>query len=66
MKIKIYEDLDVTDDFIADPELTKRLLELILGLRIRKVVFPEAQKSIEITSDGRGIRLDVYVEDETP
>ena len=70
MKIKAYEELDFTDDFMfckvltADPELTKRLLELILGLRIRKVVFPEAQKTIEITSDGRGIRLDVYVEDD--
>ena len=70
MKIKSYEELDFTDDFMfckvltADPELTRRLLELILGLRIRKVVFPEAQKTIEITSDGRGIRLDVYVMDE--
>ena len=70
MKIKSYEELDFTDDFMfckvltADPDLTRRLLELILGLRIRKVVFPEAQKTIEITSDGRGIRLDVYVMDE--
>ena len=43
--------------------IAKELLELILGIEIRKVVV-QKQKTIEITSDGRGIRLDVYLEDE--
>ena len=67
---KKYEDLDFTDDFMfckvlsSNPDLTKDLLETILGFKIRKIEFPIAQKAIEITADGRGIRLDIYVEDD--
>lgn len=66
---KNYEELDFTDDFVFckvlsnNEEIAKRLLELILGVKIRKVVI-EKQKTIEMTADGRGIRLDVYVEDD--
>jgi len=31
---------------------------------IKEISFPERQKAIEILSDGKGIRLDVYVDDE--
>lgn len=67
---KAYEELTFADDFMfckilsTNIDLTKELLELLLGIRIRKIGFSAAQKSIEITADGRGIRLDVYVEDE--
>lgn len=40
------------------------LLELILRIKIKDIVFMAEQKPIEITADARGIRLDVYVEDE--
>ena len=66
---KTYEELDFTDDFVFckvlsnNEEITRRLLELILGVRIRKVIV-DKQKAIEMTADGRGIRLDVYVEDD--
>ena len=69
-EVKRYEELEFTDDFMfckvltTNPELTKELLETILGVRIRQIHFPESQKQIEITSDGRGVRLDVYVEDD--
>lgn len=65
---KRYAELDFTDDFMFckilynNPEITKELLELILRVRIARVVFPEKQKQIELTANGRGIRLDVYLE----
>ena len=66
---KEYEELDFTDDFMFgkvlyhNPELCKELLELILNKKIRKICFPETQKSISITGDSKGVRFDVYTED---
>lgn len=67
---KKYEELDFTDDFMfckiltSNLELCKALLEIILGKKIRKIELSEAQKSIQMTYDGKGVRFDVYVEDE--
>lgn len=66
---KEYSELRFIDDFMfckiltSRPELCKELLELILEIKIKKIKFPESQKTIEQTYSGRGIRLDVYVED---
>ena len=66
---KKYEELDFTDDFMFckilanNEELCRELLELILDMKIRKVVNVNKQEGIEVTADGRGIRLDVYAED---
>lgn len=46
-----------------NPDIAKELLELILGFPIKKVI-PQKQKAIDITVDGRGVRLDVYLDDE--
>lgn len=68
-KRKSYEELDFTDDFLfckimeSHPELAKELLEMILQFKIRRVSV-NRQVPIDQTYDGRGIRLDVYVEDE--
>lgn len=70
MKRKTYEELDFTDDYMfckiltSNLSLTKNLLELILNVPIRMVQVAEAQKSIKESYDGKGIRLDVYVEDD--
>ena len=67
---KKYNELTFTDDFIfckiltSKPDLCKELLSLILNKDINQISFPEGQKSIKKTEDGKGIRLDVYVEDE--
>lgn len=67
---KDYNELGFTDDFMfckvltTNPDLCRELLALILKKDVAKIQFPEAQKPIEITSDGKGIRLDVYVEDD--
>ncbi len=65
-----YRRLRFTDDFmfgkvlVNNPEICRRLLELLLQVKIKHISFPEQQKVIDILSDGRGIRLDVYVDDE--
>jgi len=67
---KEYSELTFVDDFmfckimVTHPELCKELLELILNVKIRKIEFPESQKVMEETYDGRGIRLDVYIKDD--
>lgn len=64
-----YKNLQFRDDFLfckilsTNTEIARDLLELILNMKIRKVkVKPQAP--IEITAEGRGIRLDVFVEDD--
>ena len=67
---KKYEELDFTDDFMFckvltnNPELCRELLELIIGRKVGEFLQIEKQKQIEITADGKGIRFDVYSEDD--
>lgn len=66
----IYENLDFSNDFMFckiltnRPDLCKELLEIILDIKIRKLECLNKQAPIEITSDGKGVRLDIYVEDD--
>lgn len=43
------------------PELCRQLLERILDTKISKIVYPEAEKSLEAQLTSKGIRLDIYV-----
>ena len=66
---KPIEELTITDDFMfgavmRDPKLCKTLLELILGVKIRKIEYPEKQKTLGERYGSKSIRLDVYVADE--
>lgn len=68
--VKEYDELLFTDDFLfckileENEDLCKELLELILGKKIRKISYLTKQKVIDITYDGKGVRLDVYLEDD--
>lgn len=67
--VKPIEELTITDDFMfgavmRDPKLLKPLLEMILGVKIRRIEYPELQKALNERYGSKGIRLDVYVEDE--
>ena len=69
MKMKKYEELELRDDFMfsrimSNPKFVKPLLETILGVKIRKIVYPHTQKTIDLSLQAKGIRLDVYVEDD--
>ena len=66
---KPIEKLTIVDDFMfgavmSNPKLCKPLLELILGVKIQRIEYPELQKVINEKYGSKGIRLDVYVEDE--
>ena len=68
-EIKPYEELELKDDFMFglimhDPKYVKPFLEMILKIKIRKVVYPQSQKSIDLSANAKAIRLDVYVEDD--
>ena len=60
------EELRITDDFMFckvmedNPELCRTLIELILKQELGEIELVQKQKTIEITADGRGVRLDVY------
>ena len=49
---------------MSDNEICRKVLEKILNVSIKKVEFLVTQKTIDILLDGKGIRLDVYVNDE--
>ena len=46
------------------PNLCHQLLELILDIKIKKITYPEREKTIEARTDSKGIRLDVYIEEK--
>lgn len=66
---KAYEELELQDDFMfgvimRDPKYCKPFFETILGIKIRRLEYPESQKTIDLSAGAKGVRLDVYVEDE--
>ncbi|MBO4701548.1 MAG: hypothetical protein J5625_02665, partial [Lachnospiraceae bacterium] len=67
---KKYDELTFVDDFMfchiltMNLNLCKELLELLLDMKIERIEVPEVQKTIEPKYDSRGIRLDLYVQDE--
>ena len=68
--MKKYQDLQFIDDFMfckvmtTNPEICKRILNMILGKKVKKIVIQGAQQAINITAGSKGIRMDVYLEDE--
>ena len=67
---KEYSQLTFADDYMfckilsSNKDLCKELLELTLGIRINRLEITENQVSMEHKFDARGIRLDIYVEDD--
>ena len=58
------ENLKITDDFMfgavmSNPKLCKPLLEMVLGVRIRKNEYLELQKTIDKRYGSKSVRLDV-------
>ena len=66
---KPFEQLTITDDYMfkmvmRNPNRVKPLLEMVLKKKIRKVVIVETEKTKETGYSSRGIRMDVYIEDD--
>ena len=68
-KFKPWEDLDITDDFIftrvmRNKKLCRTLLEMILKVKIGKIIFLTSHHAIQIEPNTKGIIMDVYLKDE--
>lgn len=66
-KRKEWEDLTIADDYMfklvmSHKRICKHLLEMILGIKIRKLMDPKTEHPIKNSYESKGIRLDVYVE----
>lgn len=66
---KTFDELTIKDNFMfgavmRNPVKCKAVLECILGISIRKIEYPELEKTIDNTYESKSIRLDVYVEDD--
>lgn len=65
-----YEELTFTDDFLfcklltSDKALCIELLEMILEKKVRDIVYSNGQQELKQTYTGKGVRLDVYLEDD--
>ncbi len=67
--IKDYDTLDISNSFIfskvmKDEKLCKELLEIILDIDILRLEYIESEMTFDITPDAKGVRLDVYVNDD--
>ncbi len=67
---KDLSELTLMDDYMfgavmQDERLAKTLIEAILGIKLRRIEYVEPQKAMKVQYEARGIRLDLYVEDES-
>lgn len=65
---KPWEELNFSDNFIfckvmKDKKLCAQLLEILLGFKVREINYLESEHPIDEYYETRGIRMDVYVED---
>ena len=66
---KKIKDLNLEDDFLfakvmTDQVICRKVLEKILNIKIKKVEMPKDQKVIDLLLESKGVRLDIYVNDE--
>ena len=66
---KSYEELTITDNFMfakvmLNEQLCKEFLEMILHIRIRRIEYYNDEKTLKKFYHSKGIRLDVYLNDE--
>ncbi len=48
---------------MRNPKFCKPFLERILGIKISRIEYPKSQETIDISTDAKSVRLDIYVED---
>ena len=62
-------DLTFTDDgmfqaILQDREISAELVECLLGVNVKEVIYPTIEKTIEPFFTTKGVRLDVCLKDE--
>ncbi len=71
MAIKPYEELDITDNFLftkimyENIELCRKVLELVLGIRISRLVSLQYERTMFPDRNKKGVRFDVFTEDDS-
>lgn len=63
------EKLNLEDDFLfakvmGDREICRKVLEKILNIPIKEIIFSSNQRTIDLLLESKGIRLDIYVNDD--
>lgn len=63
---KRWEDLQFYDNYIfcrvmEEPEMCRRMLEILLGIEIEKIEYLVSERHIETEYTSRGVRLDIFV-----
>ena len=66
---KTWDELDITDDYLfklvmKHKHICKSMIEKILRIKIRDLRYIEEEKTLKHQYDSKGVRLDVYVEDD--
>lgn len=69
MHIKPFEELTIQDNFMfqkvmRNKRICKATIERLLDIQIKDITYLEEEKSLHMNPDSKGIRLDVYVNDE--
>ena len=69
-RIKEWEELTICDNFLfqkvmQNKRLCKRLIQKLLKIKVRNIIYPVAEKSIAIGAVSKSVRLDLYVETDT-
>ena len=68
-RIKSWDELTIQDNFLFqkvmhNKRICKYLIGKILQIKIKKITYPDEEKTIDIRLDSKSVRLDVYVQDE--
>ena len=66
--METWEKLEIKDDFLfakvmRDKKICRMLLEKLLQIEIKDIVYLEEQKTLAIGKDAKSVRLDVYLEE---
>ena len=66
---KDYEKLTLSNDFVfgkvmENKELCRRVLETLLQTKIELTEYPVRERNIRLSTEGKPIRLDIYVKDK--
>ena len=49
---------------MRNPKYCKTFLETVLGVKINRIEYPQAQKTIDISLSSKSVRLDIFIEDD--
>ncbi|MBE6103187.1 MAG: Rpn family recombination-promoting nuclease/putative transposase [Selenomonas ruminantium] len=68
-RIKPWEELTIQDDYMfklimSRKRICKKMLEKLLQIPIRDIKYIDEEKSVKARYESKGVRLDVYVEDD--